>query len=546
MLDAARRSPGSAATPPAACPRRCATTPRARSPRTGRRCAPSGVSLDATKDAAPRGHPRRAARGRAAARSCSTTSSPSPTSPDAREPGDPRGRRAAARTSSGRARRRTRPRTVTVDGLAEWRSPWSEIARRPPARLRPGDRAGLPGAGDAAAAGRVDRVRAPLRPARSTRPCADRVVERAVRPSAGRPPPAARLDDDRPAARALARVGGVRRPRRARADPRQARRRTTCRSCGPRTTSRRTTRRPEVYDPIYAAWARGGGGGDPPQRLGPGDACWHRYDFGPDVPARGDPARPLRRDVGRGRPARPGHGRGALGLEPCRGGCASGIVGAPRADKLVQAVIDGVAACDRDDVQLVVLVARARRRPCPDDPRIAIAEPYRGCDPATYATRLAACDVLALVFDPDGDMLATGTAADAQRRRPPRARLGVGLPGRGARRRRHPLRPHRRVDRRRHRRPDAVGAGGRPGRGRAPPGPDRLGRPRRRRHGPLRARGPAPPLSRPGVRREVTSGGWCGGGRDRRCARGRRGRPPGSSRCRGTGPRSPGGPRPGA
>ena len=55
----------------------------------------------------------------------------------------------------------------------------------------------------------------------------------------------------------------------------------------------------------------------------------------------------------------------------------------------------------------------------PDDPRIAIAEGYRGCDATTYATRLAACDVLALVFDPEGDMLATGTAADAQ---------GVGLP----------------------------------------------------------------------------------------------------------------------
>jgi glycosyltransferase involved in cell wall biosynthesis len=48
-----------------------------------------------------------------------------------------------------------------------------------------------------------------------------------------------------------------------------------------------------------------------------------------------------------------------------------------------------------------------------------IAEQYRGCDAATYATRLAACDALAVVFDPDGDMLATGTAADA---------LGIGLP----------------------------------------------------------------------------------------------------------------------
>jgi glycosyltransferase involved in cell wall biosynthesis len=78
----------------------------------------------------------------------------------------------------------------------------------------------------------------------------------------------------------------------------------------------------------------------------------------------------------------------------------------------------GVVASTRADVQLVNW-SLAHGEVAPDDPRIAIAEVYRGCDAATYATRLAACDVLALVFDPDGDMLATGTAADAQ---------GVGLP----------------------------------------------------------------------------------------------------------------------
>src|SRR4029079_1998807 len=55
----------------------------------------------------------------------------------------------------------------------------------------------------------------------------------------------------------------------------------------------------------------------------------------------------------------------------------------------------------------------------PDDPRIAIAEQYRHADERTYSTRLAACDVLAFPFDPEGDMLATGTVADA---------IGVGIP----------------------------------------------------------------------------------------------------------------------
>jgi glycosyltransferase involved in cell wall biosynthesis len=106
----------------------------------------------------------------------------------------------------------------------------------------------------------------------------------------------------------------------------------------------------------------------------------------------------------------------ALGLAPCA--IRIGIVGAPREDKLTQAVMDGMAASTRDDIQLACW-SLAPGDVVPNDPRIAISEPYRGCDAATYATRLAACDVLALVFDPGGDMLATGTAADAQ---------GIGLP----------------------------------------------------------------------------------------------------------------------
>jgi hypothetical protein len=85
-------------------------------------------------------------------------------------------------------------------------------------------------------------------------------------------------------------------------------------------------------------------------------------------------------------------------------------------------VLDGVAASRRDDVQLVCW-SLGFDDVVPDDTRIAVAELYRGCDPPTYATRLAACDVLALVFDPDGDMLATGTAADAQ---------GLGIPALGS------------------------------------------------------------------------------------------------------------------
>jgi glycosyltransferase involved in cell wall biosynthesis len=174
-------------------------------------------------------------------------------------------------------------------------------------------------------------------------------------------------------------------------------------------------RRPEVYDPIYSAWAREAeavihhsewGKERMLARYHFGNRCRHEViphgHFGAMWEAAGIPDRAT--------------AEAALGLEPCA--LRIGIVGAPRPDKLVAEVIAGIEASTREDVQLVCW-SLGPGDPVPDDPRIAIAEQYRGCDPATYATRLAACDALALVFDPDGDMLATGTAADAQ---------GLGLP----------------------------------------------------------------------------------------------------------------------
>jgi hypothetical protein len=174
-------------------------------------------------------------------------------------------------------------------------------------------------------------------------------------------------------------------------------------------------KRPEVYDPIYAAWARDAAAVIHHSEYGRARML-ERYEFSPEC----------RHEV-----IRHGHFGGLwetagmpdrataeqrLGLAPSA--IRIGLLGAPRADKLVQTVLDGFARSTRDDIQLVCW-SLGPDDVTPDDPRIAIAEGYRGCDAATYATRLAACDALALVFDPDGEMLATGTAHDAQ---------GVGLP----------------------------------------------------------------------------------------------------------------------
>ncbi len=104
-----------------------------------------------------------------------------------------------------------------------------------------------------------------------------------------------------------------------------------------------------------------------------------------------------------------------LGLSPAK--IRIGIFGAPRQEKKVIEFLEGVAASRRDDIQ-VVCWSLAPGQVAPDDQRIAVAEEYRMIDVATYAKRLAACDLVALPFDPDGEMLATGLVADV---------VGMGL-----------------------------------------------------------------------------------------------------------------------
>lgn len=174
-------------------------------------------------------------------------------------------------------------------------------------------------------------------------------------------------------------------------------------------------KRPDVYDPIYSAWAASVGAvihhsawGEARirERYRFGDHCQHAViphgHFGTTWTKAGLPDR--------------AEAEQRLNLKPAK--LRIGIVGAPRTEKLTQAVLDGVAACERDDLELVCWSLKGDEI-VPDDRRIAEAERYRSVDPGVYATRLAACDVLALVFDEDGDMLTTGAAGDA---------IGLGLP----------------------------------------------------------------------------------------------------------------------
>ncbi len=100
------------------------------------------------------------------------------------------------------------------------------------------------------------------------------------------------------------------------------------------------------------------------------------------------------------------------GWAPC--GLRVAVIGTPRVEKNLQLVVDAVAACQRDDIQLVIRVDLSVA--VPDDPRI-IAE-HGHLDFNQYLRRMKAFDAVILPFAPTG-MLTTGTAFDC---------LGAGVP----------------------------------------------------------------------------------------------------------------------
>jgi len=165
---------------------------------------------------------------------------------------------------------------------------------------------------------------------------------------------------------------------------------------------------PEDHD-LYRGWAALAEGVIHHSAWGR-DAMTTRYDFRPDALHRVIPHghwAPLMHDLDRAA------GEAELGLAPCA--LRIGLVGAPRPGKDTQLLLDGFAACGRDDLQLLVLCHNGEK--VPDDDRIT-ALPYEEVPRPVYDRRLATIDVLALPLD-GGTYLTTGQVADA---------VGMGIP----------------------------------------------------------------------------------------------------------------------
>jgi len=182
-------------------------------------------------------------------------------------------------------------------------------------------------------------------------------------------------------------------------------------------------KRPEAHDPIYRLWAESSAAIIHHSRVGL-DRFTARYPTPPDTRHVVIPhghfgdlwADHLWPTQHRSKVEARDAAAAELGLEPCA--LRIGVVGAPRSEKLVTEFLHGVAASNSEDIQVACWSVGAGDD-VPDDPRIVVAERYELADPPEYARRLAACDVLAMPFDPAGDMLATGTAFDA---------IGLGMP----------------------------------------------------------------------------------------------------------------------
>lgn len=166
-------------------------------------------------------------------------------------------------------------------------------------------------------------------------------------------------------------------------------------------------KRPEVHDPIYALWAERVDAVIHHSRWG-GTRMRERYrfasgtrhvviphgHFGDLHPSARTPRAEAESLLG-------------LAAAPIR----VGVLGAPRAERDVAGFLEALTSSRNEDLQ-VCCWSLEPGASTPSDPRIEVAETYRMVDSRTYGLRLAACDVIALPFNPHGEMLATGVAAD--------------------------------------------------------------------------------------------------------------------------------------
>jgi glycosyltransferase involved in cell wall biosynthesis len=98
-----------------------------------------------------------------------------------------------------------------------------------------------------------------------------------------------------------------------------------------------------------------------------------------------------------------------FGLDPDR--CHMGVLGAPRRNKNLGLVAQGLLGSGREDVELILFSAGPSAK-VPDHPRVHLRR-YERVPEEDYNAQLAAIDMLLLPYGDGGSMLTSGVVADA-------------------------------------------------------------------------------------------------------------------------------------
>ena len=169
-----------------------------------------------------------------------------------------------------------------------------------------------------------------------------------------------------------------------------------------------------LFDPIFSAWASAADGVIHHSQFGE-NLMKERYDFGPDTVHAVITHRHRREHANLAVLKERSSIEAKWGLAPTP--IRIGLLGSPRVERQVMNFLQGVTLSTSHDFQVVCWSLRPSDQP-PRDPRIAISEVYQFTSDAVHERRLAICDLIALPFDPDGEMLTSGFVSDA---------VGMGL-----------------------------------------------------------------------------------------------------------------------
>lgn len=170
------------------------------------------------------------------------------------------------------------------------------------------------------------------------------------------------------------------------------------------------------YDPIFAAWAAAADGVIHHSHFGE-TLMRQRYDFRPDAVHTVITNRYRREHSNLAVLKQRSSIEAEWGLTPTP--IRIGLLGSPRFERKVMDFLRGVTMSTSHDFQVVCWSLRPTDI-APRDPRIAIAEAHRFTNYEVHERRLAICDLIALPFDPDGEMLTSGFVSDANA-------MGLGL-----------------------------------------------------------------------------------------------------------------------